>query len=142
MTKKTFILFVIIATTLITFGNCVLPNESSEPKEGWTTSALVTRVIDGDTIEVEIRRTFAVRLVDPRGKFNVAERNTVKGQQAKSFLESTISDNEVKLFISAGPSNIKLMDINSFNRLLGEIWFNGNRLTDILMENGYGKLEE
>ena len=40
--------------------------------------ARVNRVIDGDTIEVEIRRTFAVRLVDPRGKFNVAEKNTDK----------------------------------------------------------------
>ena len=142
MIKKTFILFVVIGSILISFGNYVSSNESGEPKEGWTTSALVTRVIDGDTIEVEIRRTFAVRLVDPRGKFNVAEKNTDKGQQAKHFLESTLSDNEVKLFISAGPSNVKLMDINSFNRLLGEIWFNGNRLTDILMENGYGKLEE
>ena len=32
------------------------------PDPGWTTRGVITRVIDGDTVEVTIKRTLRVRL--------------------------------------------------------------------------------
>lgn len=120
----------------------VLALQENEPYPGWASKAFVRRIIDGDTIEVEVRKKFAIRVADPRGRFNVAELNTAKGKEAKQFVSDLLmpcgEDKKITIFIPAGPGN---MDINSFNRLVGEIWVDGKRFTDILMENGFGKLE-
>lgn len=111
------------------------------PRPGLTTAAKVTRVIDADTIEVTVTRKFPVRLVHGDGPriFNCPEKNTPEGVQAKKFVENLLRDKEVTLFVSAQNSDI-LTDINSFNRILGEIWVDNQRLTDILLEKGFGEI--
>ena len=124
-----------------------MARQESEPQSGWVSKARVHRVIDGDTIEVEIVRRFAIRLSEPgNNNFDVAEKNTELGKEATQFvwdlLIPTGQEKEVTIFIPAGKNDIKLMDINSFNRLIGEVWVDGERLTDILRAKGYEKPKE
>jgi endonuclease YncB( thermonuclease family) len=104
-------------------------------KPGLTTKVDYVRTVDGDTIEVEIRRSFHVRLKD----IDVYERYTDMGKEATAYVHSILSDaGEILLFI---PSNDpeKLMDINSFSRLVGEIYVDGKNLNDLLEEKGFEK---
>ena len=115
------------------------------PRTGYCTPVNIIRVIDGDTLEVEVSRRFAVRLTKDGldgSYFDVSEKDTPKGEQATEFVSTVIMDGrEFLLFIPTG-MNDKLMDINSFNRILGEIWVDGTPLTDKLLEAGYGKLRK
>lgn len=109
-----------------------------EPPNGLTTEATVVRIVDGDTIEVKIERTLNIRLTDgQKPNFNIAEKDTLLGQAAISFLQQIIPEGKtIKIFIpSENPE--RLMDINSFNRILGEIWVDGKSLTEVLTEFGY-----
>lgn len=96
--------------------------------------ATVKRVIDGDTVEVEISRRFNVRLRNVL----VAEKNTAKGQAAKDFLTNEIAGGEVVVFIPSNDPH-KLMDINSFNRLVGDVWHNGMDVVDLIELHELGR---
>lgn len=114
---------------------------SDLPKEGLTTKAKVVKVIDGDTIEVEVSRKFAIRLLDPNNhnnkKFGAAEIDTPEGVKAKEALSALVKDDEVIIFIPA-KNSLNLMDINSFNRLLAEVWtLEGYNVSSVLKEKGY-----
>jgi endonuclease YncB( thermonuclease family) len=92
------------------------------------------RAVDGDTVEVEIRRTFHIRLRD----INVAERDTNEGIEATEFVNTVMNFcDDILVFI---PTNdpVKLMDITSFERIVGDIYLNGELLQDLLREKGYG----
>ena len=116
----------------------------NKPRSGFCSPVKITRVIDGDTIEVELTRKFNVRLVhenDEGKQFNCPERNTEEGQEVKKYVENILSsDAVITLFIPSNEAD-KLMDVNSFNRILSEIWVDDERLTDILLERGYGELK-
>jgi endonuclease YncB( thermonuclease family) len=119
----------------------------TKPQSGFITDAKVLRVIDADTIEVEITRRFPLRLThscpqtDYKVQFNAPEKNTAEGQDAIDFVKDLLDDHEVTVFIPAGRSD-SLTDINSFNRLLGNIWVDGKGwLTNLLLENGHGELK-
>lgn len=123
--------------------------QEKAPRPGLSTEVKIVRVIDGDTVEVEITRRFPVRLVheNERGlHFNADEKNTTSGKAAKKFLENLIYDDEpgefkeIILFIPAGQS-INLTDINSFNRLLGEIWVDGEKVTETMIAHGHARLK-
>lgn len=108
-----------------------------EPKEGFTTKAKVIRVIDGDTVEVEIKRTFPVRLIDPDNldkHFNMPERGTYRGEMVTKFLRNLLTGYDVNLWIPAGKSSMKLTDINSFNRIIGAIWYRGQSVATQLQQ--------
>lgn len=103
---------------------------TQKPKEGWTSQVKLVRFIDGDTLEVELSRRFSIRILDPdnynNNKWGAEEKNTVAGQRAIEELSKLISPGDtITVFI---PSNnpISLMDIQTFNRLLGEVWFYDN----------------
>lgn len=102
---------------------------------GLTLPVDYVRAVDGDTIEFEIRRTFKLRLRD----IDVYEKDTIKGQSAKEFVNDILGiANDVIVFI---PTNdpIKLMDMNSFERLVGEVYVKEKSLSDILREKGFEK---
>jgi len=105
--------------------------------------ATATRIIDGDTIECEIRRTIHVRLRN----IDCPERNTPDGQKAKQFVEETLDGKEVIVYIPTDKHGNALMDFTSFERVVGDIWFEyekngkkrtGNLATALLM-NGFTK---
>ena len=115
-----------------------------KPKIGLTTEATCVKIIDGDTISVEVCRRFSVRLLDPDNyknkKFGCAELSTDEGKMAKAELEKKIKPGDkVTLFVPSNSPN-DLMDINSFNRILAEIWAeDGNNLSTYMKEKGYAK---
>jgi endonuclease YncB( thermonuclease family) len=76
--------------------------------------------------------------------FNTPEKNTAEGKEAKEFVESLleqIEGEEVTLFIPS-KDGMLLTDINSFDRIVGEIWIGNEKLTDILLKHGYGEYKK
>lgn len=90
--------------------------------------------------EVSITRKFKIRL----NNLASPEKNTTEGKLAKKFVRDTIEQKTqnyrlpVTLFI---PSNnpLRLMDFNSFERIVGEIWVDDENLSDIIKYNKHGK---
>ena len=115
------------------------------PSEGITTQVEIINVTDGDTVEVEIRRRFKVRLTHPSDKktyiFDTPENSTVFGRRVTSWVRSKLAhfNGKVRLFIPSGQP-IDLMDTSSFRRILGEIWLDNERLSDILLKKGYARI--
>lgn len=115
-----------------------------KPEIGLTTEATCVRIIDGDTIEVETCRRFSVRLLDPDNHknklFGCAEISTPEGKLAKAQLEEKVKIGDtITLFIPSNKPN-QLMDINTFNRILAEIWTrDGKNLSTYMKEKGYAK---
>ena len=114
-----------------------------EPKAGFTTEVEIIRVIDADTYVVRLTREFPVRLTDEeyvKGNviFDSPEKNTKLGKEAKRYCVEKFAGETVTLFIPAEDAT-KLTDINSFNRILGAIWHKGKRITEILMDKGFGR---
>ena len=106
---------------------CVLPLGQShtvltKPSECWTTKASVVRVLDGDTLEVEIRFTVIVRLLDcwaPETR-TLDLKEKALGQESKRYLEKMLEDDEeITLFI---PLSSNIGKSFSFGRVLGHVW--------------------
>lgn len=94
------------------------------------------RTVDGDTIEVEIRRKFKVRLRD----INVIEKDKPKGKEATNFVATLLHyAKKILVFI---PTNdpYKLMDVNSFERIVGDIYIDEDNLKDILVAKGFDEV--
>lgn len=117
------------------FGMHCLTAGQSAPDPSWTTEAKVLRVIDGDTIEVAITRTFRVRMLDcwapesrrdPRlGESERAAEKT-KGQAAKENLISLANGREV---IVSVPLSAKgdVAQVWTMGRVLGHVWLADDR---------------
>lgn len=120
-------------------------NSMQVPKDGITTQVEIIDVTDGDTVEVEIRRRFKVRLTHPSDKktyiFDTPENSTAFGRRVTSWVKNKFArfNGKVRLFIPSGQP-IDLMDTSSFRRILGEIWLDNERLSDILIEKGFGRV--
>jgi len=88
------------------------------PEEGLSTTVKLLKVIDGDTIKVEITRTFNVRLLN----YSKPELATIEGQQAKASLEESIKPgDQLHIFIPAFKSET-LIDNTTFNRVLAYVY--------------------
>ena len=116
------------------------------PEPGWVTEVDIVEPprtsSDGDTLWVEVRRQFPVRLVHPNDEgliFDSPELNTPQGKQALALSKESTKGSKALLFIPSKDS-LSLMDLNSFNRILEPIWVNGQRITSILMDAGLGRL--
>lgn len=110
-------------------------------KEGVVTKVEIVKWRDADTPIIRFAREFPVRLVDSdkKGQFNSPEKNTPEGQAAKQYVES-LEGQEYLLFIPS-KNPIKLTDVLSFDRVLGELWIDGKKLTDDLIEKGFGEIK-
>ena len=104
--------------------------EHSAPKPSWTTSAKVVRVIDGDTLEVEIRRVLRVRMLDcwcpesrmdPRLDESRREAEKAKGQAAKEHLTSLANGREVIVSVPMVADG-DVSKIWTMGRVLGWVW--------------------
>jgi len=93
------------------------------------------RAVDGDTVEVEIRRKFKVRLRD----IDIVEKKEPLGREATEFVTFILGfGGDVMVFIPTN-SPEKLMDITSFERVLGDVYINEQNLSDLLREKGFEK---
>ena len=98
------------------------------PEPGLSTRVDYIRAVDGDTVEFSITRRFKIRL---RG-IDIYERNTAKGIDAIEYVDTKLLEaEEIIVFI---PSNdtVKLMDMNSFERLVGDVYIDGRSLASML----------
>lgn len=88
------------------------------PAEGVTAQVKVSRVIDGDTIEVEIVRRFNVRLLN----YSSPELKTPEGELAKAELAERLKPGDnVHIFIPAFKAE-RLVDNTTFNRVLAYVY--------------------
>jgi len=93
------------------------------------------RAVDGDTIEVELKRKFHVRLRD----IDVVEKKDPKGREATEYAAYIMAfSDDVMVFIPTNNPD-KLMDITSFERIVGDLYVDGVKLSDLLREKGYEK---
>lgn len=102
------------------------------PVPGWTTQAKCLRVIDGDTIEVEVRRVIRVRLIDcwaPESRIdsrlpNAAQTEAKRaGKAAKENLRRLAEGRDVVVQIPTGEDVAKAITLG---RWLGNVWVEGD----------------
>ena len=109
-----------------------------QPQEGFTTKAKVTRVIDGDTVDVEITRKVRVRLKDcwaPEKKSrDIVEKQ--KGMASLAHLAAVIDDKEIVLFIPADDKG-EIKDVFTFGRVVGHIFYNEEDMSEHMIESGH-----
>lgn len=91
------------------------------PPKGMTIDGTVLRVIDGDTIVVESRVEYHVRLLDcwaPESRTrDQAEKQ--RGLAAKARMQQLAVDKPVRVFLPAADD---LTDMMTMGRLLGRVW--------------------
>lgn len=122
---------------------------SEAPELGWTTSGIVSRVIDGDTVEVTVSRVIRVRLQDcwaPEAKrdprLSEIERDAAKfkGQAAKEHLRQIADGRECVLQIPTHTEDGTIQDMSdslSLERVIGRVWVKAGNLAEIQVERGY-----
>lgn len=102
----------------------------SAPEYGWTTPARVLRVIDGDTLEVEIRRVVRVRMLDcwapeshldKRVSEEEREDSKLAGLAAKDALQEIADGRDVILRIPTAADG-DLSQVFTLGRVLGKVW--------------------
>ncbi len=115
------------AFTVVIVGGAKAPEA---PSPSWTTRAKVLRVIDGDTLEVEIRRTVRVRMLgcwapeskqDPRLPEDRRQAEKAKGQAAKSALAKLAEGQAVTVQIPLDSEGDIAKSI-TMGRVLGRVW--------------------
>jgi len=101
----------------------------------------VIRVIDGDTVDVEIRRVLRVRLLDcwaPESRTRDLEEKK-RGLASKAHLKKLIDGKDAVLHI---PGNVDFKKVLTFNRLLGRLWVDGNDVSESQVKAGHAKLNK
>lgn len=110
---------------------------------GFILPAKVVGVIDGDTIEVEVRRRLRVRLLDcwaPETHTTDSEEKE-RGFAAKEFLHNLINGKDVSVEIELEPDG-KFGDQMTFNRILGRVYLEGEiDVSQIMVESGHATKE-
>lgn len=121
----------ILSTLILTTSN--LQSKESEYK--------VLRIVDGDTFVIsapflpkEIKQTMYLRLSNidtPNVKrWANCDKEAELGEKAKLFVEQVIMNNKY---------TIKLVGVDKYNRLLGQIFINKKDLSDLLIKNNFAR---
>jgi endonuclease YncB( thermonuclease family) len=131
----TGLLFVMLAVLILGFGLFGMPASAGQsrtpvpddisgvacPPRGITIDGTVVRVIDGDTIVVESRVEYHVRLIDcwaPESRTkDLAEKQ--RGLTAKSRMKTLAENKPVRVFL---PTSEDLTEMFTMGRMLGRVW--------------------
>lgn len=119
------------------------------PPLGFCSVCTVLNCIDGDTLDVEIKRKLRVRLLDcwaPETRTK-NEEEKLKGRESKEFLSNLLFEREdspqvayigkqIVLYIPADEQG-ELKDIFTFGRVLGRIFVDEKDVSEIMVEKGY-----
>lgn len=101
-------------------------------QEGLMTKCEIVRIIDGDTMEIQVSRKIHVRLLDAWA----AENNTEEGKKVTEAARQIIAaGKEYHLFIPSD-DNGNLSHLFTFGRILGCLYIDGKLLSDMLYEIG------
>lgn len=102
------------------------------PQPGWTTQARCLRVIDGDTLEIEVRRVIRVRMLDcwapeshQDGRLPENERaaELARGLASKLNLKRLAEGRDLVVQIPTGEDVAKAI---TMGRWLGRVWVEGD----------------
>ena len=118
------------------------------PPKGITTDVKVVRVVDGDTVDVEITRKIRVRLLDcyaPETRTKDSAEK-IKGFESKKYLHNMLTEvfyndlaarkkKQVTLFIPADEQG-EIKDNFTFKRVLGRLFINGEDVSELMVEAG------
>lgn len=122
---------------------------SQAPELGWTTSGVVSRVIDGDTVEFETTRRIRVRLrncwapeshLDRRVPEIAREAQRLKGIASAEHLRLLVQGKPVKLHVPTLAEYDGAQDMTSvltLGRVIGDIWTPDGNVAEIQVERGY-----
>jgi endonuclease YncB( thermonuclease family) len=121
----------------------LISSQLEEPSQRLATSARVKRIIDGDTLVLEVTKELRVRMLDCwaaeiRTK-NLEEKN--KGLAAKKYLESLINTDDIVLVDI--PITEKLQDSISLGRFLAYIYADTDgdgildNISDLMVKAGH-----
>lgn len=112
------------------FGLGLAAPSAPAPEPAWVTPGRVLRVIDGDTLEIEIRRTIRVRMLhcwapeshrDGRVAEEEREEQRALGIASKKSLQSVAEDRDVIVRIPTSTDG-NLSQVFTLGRVLGEVW--------------------
>jgi endonuclease YncB( thermonuclease family) len=102
------------------------------PEPSWTTRAKVLRVIDGDTVEVEVRRVVRVRMLDcwsPESKMD----SRLPAEQQADEKKAGIASRENLRRLCEGrdvivqiPAHVEVAKAITLNRWLARVWVEGD----------------
>lgn len=109
------------------------------PQEGLTVRASVVRVLDGDTIEVELRRVVRVRLLDCwTPELHGAEKT--RAELAKRHCERLAKNTHGILFIPTDNAR-QIGDVTTLGRVLGHYWPDDSdqSLSELMVSSGYAR---
>jgi endonuclease YncB( thermonuclease family) len=135
------------------FGMHCLASGHPAPQPSWVTMAKVVRVIDGDTLDVEVRRVIRVRLLDcwapeskqdPRLPEERRQAEKAKGQASKASL-AKLADGKtvtVQIPVDADGDISKSM---TMGRVLGHVWLASDpseTLSEKQVRNGHATIEK
>ena len=124
------------------------------PDPGWTTRGIISRVIDGDTVEVTIKRTIRVRLqdcwaaekrLDPSLPPIDREAAKLRGIAAAEHLRRIAEGHECTLHVPTHPADGETQDIGdsfSMGRAVGRVWVDRQDLSELQVERGYATREK
>ena len=133
--KKLLTILVLSLLTTVAF--------AQKQKEGVTYDAVITRVIDGDTVAFQanflpdpLKKELSIRVfgVDtPEKGFRAAcPSEDAKGQAASAFTKAQIN--------GATRRQVVLMDWDKYGgRVLGDVLLDGKSLRTMLIQNGYAR---
>lgn len=97
----------------------------------------VTRVIDGDTLEVDykgkIERVRLIGVDSPESVHPDKAKNSQEGKLASDFTRTRLEGKEVAL-------EFDLQERDQYGRLLAYIWYGGEMYNKALLEEGYAKV--
>lgn len=120
---------------VLLFAACLVMH-ADPPPHGWSTPCRVVNVVDGDTVDVEVRRVIRVRLIDcwaseTRTK-DQAEKQ--RGIAAKEHLRAVSEGRAATLFIPGGET---FKDQLTLDRVLGHVWVDGEDLSELQVKGGF-----
>ena len=110
---------------------------STAPAPGWTTSCRVSRVIDGDTVEVLVVRRLRVRLRNcwaPESRtLDAAEKE--RGLAAKDALTALAHERDAILHVPSHGEDVG--EMLTLGRVVGDVWVEGRNLADEQVRRGH-----
>lgn len=122
---------------------CTLPAFAQQQKAGVTYNAVITRVIDGDTVAFQalwlpdpLKKELSIRVfgVDtPEKGFRAkCPEEDARGQAASAFTKKMVEQSTTR--------QVVLMDWDKYGgRVLGDVLLNGQSLRYMLIQQGYAR---
>ena len=116
---------------------------SEKPAAGYVVDGAVVGVVDGDTLDFEIRQVIRVRLLNcwaPESRtLDIVEK--AKGLAAKANLKRMADGKAGRLYV---PTTGRLMDSLTLERAIGQVWLTGDSidLSTLQVHQGYATREK